>query len=57
MCLSLVLLAGFDGYKTDPLGGQLSLSTADYSWATTMVRYGSFVCTYVHVFIRKLILS
>jgi hypothetical protein len=29
--------AGFDGLATDPLGGDLGLSTSDFSWATHAV--------------------
>jgi hypothetical protein len=40
--LSLSILpnysAGFDGYVSDPLGGQLCLSLEDYQTATKMVR-------------------
>lgn len=28
-------IAGFDGYKSDPLGGHYGLTTADFTWATT----------------------
>lgn len=31
------MVAGFDGYKSDPLGGQLSLSMDDYIQATKLV--------------------
>lgn len=30
-------VAGFDGYKTDPVGGALHLSLDDYASCTTMV--------------------
>jgi acetoin utilization deacetylase AcuC-like enzyme len=31
--------AGFDGYVSDPIGGQLSLSLDDYTTATKMVSF------------------
>jgi len=30
----LIISAGFDGYKYDPLGSELNLSKQDYEWAT-----------------------
>lgn len=30
----LIISSGFDGYKHDPLGGELNLSKQDYEWAT-----------------------
>lgn len=36
--ISALCSAGFDGYVSDPLGGQLSLSLEDYKVATKMVR-------------------
>ena len=35
--------AGFDGYHSDPIGGELGLSTEDYVWCTKQVR------TYIRV--------
>eukprot|EP01040_Poterioochromonas_malhamensis_P026165 gene26165-32838_t len=32
----LILSAGFDGYKTDPIGGALHLTLEDYTQCTTM---------------------
>eukprot|EP01033_Poteriospumella_lacustris_P002284 gene2284-1667_t len=33
----LILSAGFDGYKTDPIGGALHLTLEDYTQCTTML--------------------
>jgi len=33
------LIAGFDGYTSDPLGGQLCLSIGDYQQTTKMVSH------------------
>ena len=30
----LIISAGFDGYHSDPIGGELQLSAADYVWCT-----------------------
>ena len=30
----LIISAGFDGYHSDPVGGELSLSSEDYRWCT-----------------------
>lgn len=35
-----MVIAGFDGYKTDPLGSDLELSTEDYSYVTREVTNG-----------------
>ena len=32
-----VRVAGFDGLASDPLGGDLGLSTSDFTWATHAV--------------------
>lgn len=38
-----ILLAGFDGNKSDPLGGDFGLSAGDYSWATHAVYLPYFI--------------
>jgi acetoin utilization deacetylase AcuC-like enzyme len=30
----LIISAGFDGYHSDPIGGELQLTTEDYAWCT-----------------------
>ena len=34
---SLTTSAGFDGYHSDPIGGELGLSSEDYVWCTKQV--------------------
>ena len=33
----ILISAGFDGHKADPLGGGLGLRTEDFAWATQCV--------------------
>ncbi len=33
-----IFSAGFDGFESDPLGGDLSLGVEDFSWATKKVQ-------------------
>lgn len=37
LSLHRVLLSGFDGMASDPLGGQLGLVVEDYAWATHQI--------------------
>jgi acetoin utilization deacetylase AcuC-like enzyme len=39
----LIISAGFDGYVSDPLGGELHLSLDDYAWSTKQVMMGTDV--------------
>lgn len=36
--------AGFDGYKSDPLGNEMGLTTQDYGWMTEQVRVDLSLC-------------
>jgi hypothetical protein len=40
--LLLLFLAGFDGCSSDPIGGEMNLSTKDYAQCTKMVRISTF---------------
>lgn len=40
----LIISAGFDGYHSDPIGGELGLSTDDYIWCTKQVSTAHVRC-------------
>ena len=37
LILLIFIQAGFDGFQSDPLGGELNLSLEDYTWSTKQV--------------------
>ena len=37
--MTVTILAGFDGFVTDPVGRNLGLSQDDYTWVTNEVSF------------------